>query len=73
MANTDRAYRIKAEQEALIASGDSVVLLQECIERLSQILTNERLSAMSIPVDYERDDDVFILERLREVQRRLSH
>lgn len=47
-------------------------LIDECLERLVPILTHKRpVRRMRIPVDYEHDDDVFILTRLREVKARL--
>ena len=70
--SVSRAHRIKAEQEAHIASTMADVLIDECLERLGPILTHKRkVRYMRIPVDYEHDDDVFILERLREVRKRL--
>ncbi len=46
-------------------------LLNECIDRLNPILTHKRKpSSMSVPVDFERDDDVYVIERLREIKRR---
>lgn len=67
-----RAHAIRDEQEAHIKNTMADVLIDECIERLLPILTHERpASTMSVPVDHQRDDDVFVIERLREVRRRL--
>lgn len=71
-AGTKMAHRIKGEQERHIASKNADDLIDECLERLVPILTHRRpVRYMSIPVNYERDDDVYILTRLREVQKRL--
>ncbi len=69
----DRAHRIRASQEALIADTPSEELIGECLDRLIPILTHKQpVSYMSIPVDHARDDDCFILDRLREVQCRVK-
>lgn len=48
-------------------------LLSQCIERLTPILTHEKKpSTMRVPIDFERDDDAYVLERLREVRRRTN-
>ena len=48
-------------------------LVQQCIDRVSPILTHKRqASTMRVPVDFERDDDAFVLERLREIKRRVT-
>jgi hypothetical protein len=69
----DRAHRIKAEQKALIGAATSEELLDQCVGRLTPILTHETPpSTLSVPADHERDDDLFILDRLLEVRRRLT-
>lgn len=71
--NYGAAHAIKAQQEKLIAETSSEELLDQCIGRLLPILAMEqRKPRMSIPADHERDDDLFVIERLREIKRRLS-
>lgn len=48
------------------------VLVEQCIDRLLPILTHKRpVSYMSIPPNFDRDDDVYVLDRLQEVLKRL--
>ena len=57
---------------ARLEKESSETLLTECIERLLPILTHQQeVSTMRVPVDFEHDDDAFVLERLRLVKRRL--
>lgn len=71
--NYGAAHAIKDQQEKLIAETSSEELLDQCIGRLLPILAGEqRRPRMSVPVDFERDDDVFVIERLREIKRRVS-
>lgn len=71
--NYGAAHAIKAQQEKLIAETSSEELIDQCIGRLLPILAqDQRRPRMSVPVDFERDDDVFVIERLREIKRRVS-
>lgn len=70
-ADVRRHHRIKAEQDAYIKSATTETLISEVWGRVMPVLTHERApSTMSIPVDHARDDDVFVADRLLELQRR---
>lgn len=61
------------EHERFLDTFTSTELLADCIDRLTPILTHKKKpSSMRVPVDFEHDDDVFVLDRLRAVKRRIS-
>ncbi len=68
----DRANRIKAEQEALVAALSDDDLHDQLWRKVMDVFTHKaEPSYMSIPVNYERDDDCYVSLRLQELKKRL--
>ena len=61
------------DQEWCLRGLSSEVLLKEIRSHLVPILTHkEEVSTMSVPGDFERDDDLYILGRISELKRRVQ-
>lgn len=68
----NRAHRIKAEQEQLVAALSDDDLFKQLWRKVLDVFTHKaKPSTMSIPVDHERDDDCYVALRLNQLRDRL--
>lgn len=70
--SVNRAHRIKAEQEQLVAALSDDDLFKQLWRKVLDVFTHKaKPSTLSIPVDHERDDDCYVALRLNQLRDRL--